>query len=199
MNRTLKALAPLTILLISGLTSIPVVRAQSGRICDIGSDFEPAAETQRTVELSEFKIAVSIPENYRTMKFQDGSVQILHPNTFNWLQCLASGGSGAHGYYSESIEQVAPDPTMSVQEQLAWTMGYAINADGSRTPTATGVVPYQQNGLDGYIASSPTSYSATFLGRVPDSTQLLQVSVGCDCEVDVESLLELLSNIRPSP
>lgn len=59
--------------------------------CETDGDYEPAAETYRTVELSDFRISVSIPENYRLMRRQNGEVEILHPDDFEWLQCLARG------------------------------------------------------------------------------------------------------------
>jgi len=86
---------------------------------------------------------------------------------------------------------------MSLREQATWTAGYSINRDGTRTPSATSVTPYQQNGLDGYIVTSDLGYSVTFLGAASGSNQLLQVSASCDCEVDVEALTDLLSRIHP--
>ena len=86
---------------------------------------------------------------------------------------------------------------MSLREQATWTAGYNVNQDGIRTPIATSVTPYQQNGLNGYVITSELGYSVTFLGTIPNSDQLLGVSASCDCEVDVEALTNLLSRIRP--
>lgn len=86
---------------------------------------------------------------------------------------------------------------MSLREQVSWATGYSINADGSRTPGATQVFPYQANGIDGYIATSQSGYSVIFLGTVPGLNGLLEVSAGCDCEVDIEAVTDLLMNIRP--
>ncbi|MGF1537446.1 MAG: hypothetical protein ACFB4J_13325 [Elainellaceae cyanobacterium] len=183
--------------LLIGIAAPMPVQAQPGQLCGTDGSYEEPSETTRVVELPDFDIAVSIPENYRTMKFEDGSVQILHPDDFEWLRCLANGGSGAGGYYSESIQQVAPDPTMSLQEQATLLAGYSTNPDGSRTPIATEVLHYQENGLDGYIGWYPYAYGHSFLGTVTGSDRLLRVSTGCDCEVELESLLDLLSKIRP--
>jgi hypothetical protein len=120
----------------------------------------------------------------------------LHPDDFEWIQCLARGGNGGGGFYSEQISQVSRDPSMSLREQATWTAGYSVNRDGTRTPVATSITRYQQNGLDGYIVTSISGYSVTFLGTTPQSNQLLKVSASCDCEVDVEAVTDLLSRIR---
>lgn len=184
-SSTLSACLPLT------------VQAQPRPVCTTDGSYEPAAETNRTIALPDFNIAVAIPANYRAMKLQDGAVQILHPADFEWLQCLARGGTGAHGYYSERIQQVQPHPTMSLPEQASWSVGYRVNPDGSRTPGATSLTPYQDNGLDGYIATSISGYSVVFLGTAPGSNLLLQISAGCDCEVDIEAVTDLLSRVQP--
>lgn len=177
--------------------ALPIAPAHAQQICATDGNYEPAADTYRTIDLHAFSISVSIPENYRLMARQDGSVEILHPDDYEWLQCLANGGVGAHGYYSESIRQVAPDPAMSLREQTAWAMGYSINADGSHSQIATQVFPYQANGINGYVATSMSGYSVTFLGTVPGADQLLEVSAGCDCDVDIEAVTDLLLHIRP--
>lgn len=181
----------------SAIFAPSVGQAQSGQLCETDGNYEPAAETTRTVELPDFGISVEIPENYRAMKLQDGSVQILHPDDFEWLQCIARGGTGAHGYYSETIEQVEPDPSMSLREQAIWSVGYAINPDGRRRPAVGDVTPYQQNGLNGYVVSSMSGYGVAFLGTSPNSDQLLRVSASCDCEVEADAVTELLSGIKP--
>ncbi|MGP1385805.1 MAG: hypothetical protein ACTS2F_19765 [Thainema sp.] len=184
-------------LLISAVIAPSGVQAQLSQQCETDGSYEPAAETTRTVELPDFGISIEIPENYRAMKLQDGAVQILHPDDFEWLQCIARGGTGAHGYYSETIEQVEPDPAMSLREQAIWSVGYATNPDGSRSPAVTDVVPYQHSGLNGYVVSSMSGYSAVFLGTSPDSDQLLRVSASCDCEVEAEAVTDLLAGIKP--
>ena len=186
----------LATLLVSAIAPVSI-HAQPGQICDTDGDYEPASTTTRTVELRDVGIAVAIPENYRAMRREDGTVLILHPDDFEWLQCLARGGNGGGGFYSENIRQIPRTPAMSLREQATWTAGYNVNQDGIRTPIATSVTPYQQNGLNGYVITSELGYSVTFLGTIPNSDQLLGVSASCDCEVDVEALTNLLSRIRP--
>lgn len=199
MKPTAQALtAVTTVALLMGAIAPSTTQAQPEQEwCETDGDYEPAADTLRTVELPDFNIAVSIPENYRLMRRQNGEVEIAHPDDYEWLQCLARGGSGGHGYYSERINRVERDPSMSLREQAIWSVGYRTHADGSRTPSATQVFPYQANGIDGYIATSQTGYSVTFLGTVPGLDGLLKVSAGCDCGVDIEDVADLLLNIRP--
>ncbi|MGF1522579.1 MAG: hypothetical protein ACFBSF_09715 [Leptolyngbyaceae cyanobacterium] len=174
-------------LLVGAIAPTPAL-AQTGTLCEWDTNYEPPAGTTRTVELADFNIAVSIPENYRTMRRQDGAVEILHPNDFEMLQCIASGGYGAGGYYSERIQQVTPDPMLSLQEQALQQM-----REGNANPTTR----YQSNGLNGYIVPSMSGYGVMFLGTVPGSNQLLEVTAGCDCDVDADLLVDLLSRIQP--
>jgi len=169
----------------------------SRQVCETDGDYEPAAETMREVELPEVGVVVSIPENYRAMKMQSGAVQILHPDDFEWIQCLVGGGTGAHGYYSETIDTVQPESDRSLEEQASWTVGYSYDEDGDREPGATEVISHEENGFNGYIATSMTGYSVVFLGTMPESDDLLRVSAGCDCEVEAEAVTDLLSRIQP--
>jgi hypothetical protein len=56
----------------------------------------------RTVELPQFGINLDIPEDYRTMARKDGSVEIMDPNHFELVSCIARGGKaiGAHGWWA---------------------------------------------------------------------------------------------------
>lgn len=187
-------------LVLGGLGAIaPLAKAQdaSRPLCETDGDYEPAAETRREVTLPDLGVVVSIPANYRAMKLQSGAVEILHPDDFEWIQCLVRGGRGAHGYYSEKINTVLPEPSQTLEEQASWTVGYSFDEDGDRVPGATQVMPHQQNGFNGYIATSMTGYSVVFLGTMPGSDNLLRVSAGCDCEVEMDDVIELLTYIRP--
>ncbi|MDB9525546.1 hypothetical protein PN498_06070 [Oscillatoria sp. CS-180] len=162
------------------------VRAQSQELCEPDGNYESPSETLRTVELPELGVSVSIPENYRTMKLQNGAVQILHPDDFEWIQCVANGGRGGGGYYFEMIQKVMPDPTLNLQEQASRMMGSDIQ-----------IMAYQQNGLEGYIVNSVYGYNVAFLGTIPGYQHLIEVSAGCDCEIEVEAVTDLLSEVRP--
>lgn len=164
-------------------------------LCSVDGDYEPASTTTRTLALQEWGIAVEIPENYRSMKLQNGAVMILHPDDFQMIQCIAQGGRGGHGFYSETIELVPDDLTMDLREQAIWMMGYGTNAEGDRVPIPHNIIPYQKGSISGYIVTSQSGYGVSFLGTIPNQSRLLQVSAACDCEVGIESVTDLLENI----
>ena len=68
----------------------PVLSTIAQPTCPATAEHTPADE-MRTVELVQFGVELSIPENFRAMARQDGSVSILSPFEFNQLQCLAQG------------------------------------------------------------------------------------------------------------
>ena len=186
-----------TLFAVSSVASIGLP-AKAQQFCDASNSAsygERASETRRTVELSNLGVAVAIPENYRTMQLQSGAVRILHPSDFDMLQCLARGGQGGHGMYVETIEIVEDDLMMDLQEQATWLAGYSERANGSRIPAAAQVIPYEKDGLSGYIVASEIGYSASFLGVIPGRDSLLKVSAGCDCKVGVDAITDLLPNI----
>lgn len=191
-SKALFSLVPSFLLL--GVSLLPAL-AQEPEYCSTDGDFEPPAETLRTVALPDFGIAVEIPSNYRTMKRQDGIVEILHPDDFEMLQCIAQGGLGASGYYSETIQLVEPDPSITLREQAIWSVGYGFDANGRRIPAYSQITEYNQNSLSGYIVQSISGYSVTFLGTYPGGSKLLDVTAGCDCDVDMQAVIDVLSNI----
>ena len=155
---------------------------------------EPPSSTLRTIRLERFGIQVSIPENFRTMLRQDGTVQILHPDDFARIECLAQGGRGGHGYYFEMIRLVSQDPSLSLREQAIWSVGYDYE---NKIPIATQVIEYNQLSLSGYIVKSQTGSSVNFMGNVIGRTEILKVNASCDCLVEVKDLTTLLSRIQP--
>lgn len=157
---------------------------------------EPPAETLRTVDLPDFNLAVEIPSNYRVMKRQDGSVEILHPDDFEMFQCLLRGGYGGQGYYSEVIQLVDPDPTLSLREQAIWSVGYQLDSSGDRLPAYAQLLPYEgAGGLNGYVVESISGYGVRFLGTYDGSDRLLEVTARCDCDVPIEAATDLLERI----
>ena len=155
---------------------------------------EPPSSTLRTIRLERFGIQVSSPENFRTMLRQDGNVQILHPDDFAMIECLAQGGRGGGGYYSETIRLVSQDPSLSLREQAIWSVGYDYE---NKIPIATQVIEYNQLSLSGYIVKSQTGSSVNFMGNVIGRTEILKVNASCDCLVEVKDLTTLLSRIQP--
>jgi hypothetical protein len=158
---------------------------------------EPPSSTLRTIRLEQFGIQVSIPENFRTMLRQDGTVEILHPNDFAMIECLAQGGRGGGGYYSERIRLVSQDPSLSLREQAIWSVGYDYDIHQNKIPIATQVIEYNQLSLSGYIVTSRIGSFVNFMGNVTGRTEILEIDASCDCLVEVKDLTTLLSRIQP--
>lgn len=51
-----------------------------------------ASETTRRLTLTQFGIALEIPENFRAMLRSDGSVEVMDPGTYRLFRCQAMGG-----------------------------------------------------------------------------------------------------------
>jgi hypothetical protein len=169
------------------------------KLCSDDGNYEPASSTYKTVELPEFGIQVNIPDNYRTMKRNDGSVAIVHPDDFEHLQCMANGGLGGRGYYSEVIQLVDRDDSISLREQAMRTRGYDHDAQGNQILSSDNVLDYKQGDLSGYIAftkNSPTFNGAVFLGEVPGTEKVLEIYPSCDCDTTVDDLKDLLSRVK---
>jgi hypothetical protein len=47
------------------------------------------------------------------------------------------------------------------------------------------------------ITNLMEGFSVVFLGTVPGLDHLIQVSAGCDCEVEIEDVTRLLDHIYP--
>jgi hypothetical protein len=170
--------------------------AQS-KFCSSDGTYEPPSATFRNVNLHEFGIKVEIPNNYKAMKRSNNSVQILHPDDFEMFQCIAKGGRGGGGYYSQTIKTVNRDSSKTLRDQAKWSAGYSIDQQGNRTPTANQILEYRKYPLSGYIVTSELGYGVIFLGKVQGKKEILEVSVGCDCPVKINDLTSLLSRIKP--
>jgi hypothetical protein len=183
------------LLLTLGMSPDPAL-AQSPEICASNRAAESPADTLRTVMLPDFNLSVDIPSNYRAIKLQDGSVEILHPADFEILQCVLRGGEAGHGYYSEIIRLVEPDPSLTLREQAIWSVGYQLDSEGDRAPAYAQLLPYEgAGGINGYLVESISGYSVTFLGYYNGSDQLLEVNAGCDCGVGTEAVQTVLRRI----
>lgn len=182
---------------LGGMIPAPAI-AQTGSSCELTEPWEDTARELRTVVLKDWGMQVDIPRNYRTMKRQDGSVEILHPQNYAMIQCILNGGGGGQGYYSESIRPVKRQAGQSLREQARWVGGWSEDETGKRQPLGT-LEAYQKNGFNGYLVFSPSGYSVAFLGTFNNQRQLWQIDASCDCEVDRSSLVDLLERIHPLP
>ncbi len=177
------------------LGSLGLPPAQAQRLCDTG-EYEPDATTQRTVTLPQFGLAVTIPSNYRALRRQDGAVEILHPQDYEFIQCILAGGLGGRGYYSESLRLVPRDRRLSLREQALVISGNGADAVGPGGLRAR-AEPYRVGDWVGYLVESVSGYSVTFVSEQPRQPQfLLVVYAGCDCSVEREAMRDFLSRMQ---
>lgn len=146
-----------------------------------------ASDTYRTVELPEFGLEVDIPSNYRTMKLQDGGVEIVHPQDYALLQCVAQGRGYGRGYYSEEIHWLNETTAQLNQVVRSYQSDKFVEE----------VVPYTQGNLTGYLVKRNIPLSRTsFIGTLPETDKLLVITPSCDCDVEPEATINLLSRVR---
>ncbi|PZO44591.1 MAG: hypothetical protein DCF19_02265 [Pseudanabaena frigida] len=148
----------------------------SQRLCIVDKNFEPNSKNFRTIKLYHYGIEVDIPSNYRSIKEQDGSVKILHPNYFALFQCISNGGKGGQGYESLDIHLVDRDTSISLKEQAALAVGYRTNIRGEKEPVDVEILNYQVGEIAGYIVNSRIGQSYVFTGLIRGSNKILQVS-----------------------
>ncbi len=166
--------------------------------CPLTHADERASRRYKKVRINEGKIEFEIPDNYRTMKRQDGSVLILHPSDFEFLQCMERGGRGGRGYAFQEIKLIDIDESMSLQDKAILDA-----TDETETPEKNLIdgesafkFKFKNGNISGYVLLTELKYSSTFLGVTPDKKKALRIVAGCDCEVDMNSFLRLLSTVK---
>lgn len=111
------------------------VTAQQELCRDIG--FVGRSETYRTLKLPQFGINIDIPENYRVMALNDGSIEILDPGIFEIRSCMARGGKsffggGAGGLTIRLVKNPRNLPLLTLlrQEGVSYDNYYRYNLSG---------------------------------------------------------------------
>jgi hypothetical protein len=155
--------------------------------CVEDGTYEPATTTTRTVKLPEFGLQIDIPENYRTLKRDRNNVEILHPDDYAFITCIASGGEGlGYGYYSEYITLESASAEDKIREAV------------SNGATAN---PYNQGIFSGHIITFSSERSAfgrsKFLGTIGNNDRIFSVYASCDCDTEMEDLTRLMARISP--
>ncbi|MCA6522071.1 MAG: hypothetical protein IM596_09505 [Pseudanabaena sp. M051S1SP2A07QC] len=146
------------------------------RLCTINENFKPNSKNFRTIKLYHYGIEVAIPSNYRSIKEQDGSIKIVHPNYFAVFQCINNGGRGGQGYESQDIKLIDRDNSMSLKEQAIFAVGYRSNSRGEKEPVPVDIFNYQVGEIAGYIVASKIGKASAFTGLIRGSNKILQVS-----------------------
>lgn len=151
---------------------------------------EKASSILRTVRLEKFGIQVDIPENYRAILLQDGTVQILDPDYVNSKCFYLQTGIGG-GMYSQNIRLIKANHSLTPRQQAILASGY--NQNDELEPK---IIEYNQGSLSGYIVISDFG-SIGFIGSIINKKQVLNISIDCDCPVELDELKTLLSRIQP--
>ena len=146
------------------------------RLCTVDESFEPNSKNFRTIKLNHYGIEVDIPSNYRSIKQQNESVKILHPNYFALFQCIDNGGRGGQGYESLDINLIDRDSSMSLKKQAVLAVGYETNIRGEKEPTDVEIFNYQVGEIAGYIVISKIGKSYVFTGLIRGRNKILQIS-----------------------
>ncbi|AFZ61203.1 hypothetical protein H6G54_29180 [Anabaena cylindrica FACHB-243] len=167
-----------TVLLLSSQNLVFNTPAIAQRKCGNTEPVE-ASKTTRTIKLKQFGIKVKIPANFRTILRKDGSVMILDPGSYEAMRCRAP-----HGIYSFSIKSL-PNPQQLSLLELA-KISY---------PNITGETPnihnYSFNNTQALIIDAQGGYGAYGIFNVPGKG-VIEMSAGCDCEVDKTCVIEYL-------
>lgn len=173
------------VLLFSLIMNIHPVIAQQELCRDIG-EVAPS-QTLRTLELPQFGINIDIPENYRALAQNDGSVQILDPGNFELVSCVARGGEAPfeRGMSRLTIRPVnnprnLPLLTLSQQEEIYDGSYYRYNLDGTQA----------------IITESSAGYSVGAWFVSPTIDEVILVEISCDCELSRDDIVMELDKTR---
>ncbi len=158
----------------------------------LGVRHQEPAKTLRTAKLPELGITIDIPSNYRIIRRQSGSTEIVSPEEFEFLQCIAKHGTRGlrgTGRYAQWLKPLTQSEAMLELER---------DRQSNRQ-----IYPYNKGNLEGFIsANSNFDFGVSFIGRISDastgqSTGYFEVVVYCDCPVELSDLLDLLERIKP--
>lgn len=162
--------------------------------CSMTRTNELASKQYRTVRIEEENIEFQIPQNYRTIKSQDGSTLILHPSDFDFLQCMARGGRGGQGYGYQSIQIIDRNELTTLEENILSSGSKRISDE--KLSGIESFFTFRTESISGHIVLTKLKYSAYFLGAIPGSGKVLKIEDGCDCEVNMNDLTRLLSTVK---
>ncbi|MBD3885331.1 hypothetical protein IFO70_26745 [Phormidium tenue FACHB-886] len=144
----------------------------------------PASEATRSLELPQFALKFTIPENFRAILRHSGAVEILNPGTYQVLRCVAQGGQALGRGYTSTIVRSLPNPSNMNLRQF---VEQNTRLNGS-------ITPYVWHDKQGYLVRSRMDRSAQFWISPEMASEVVVISSGCDCDGMFNQLLILLEN-----
>lgn len=145
---------------------------------------KPSPQT-RTIALKQFGLKIQIPENYKTLLRNDGSVMILNPADYDLIACTARGGFGGRGVDSTIVIESLPNSKKLPLISLAHR----------KYGTGSLIESYKLSGRDGLLVQSPEGIRATYFIKIPGIDNIVQISEACACRVnskDIKNILQLV-------
>ncbi|MEM9089709.1 MAG: hypothetical protein AAGC93_13295 [Cyanobacteria bacterium P01_F01_bin.53] len=111
-----------------------------------GDNNIPTATTTRTATFADFGLQVTIPANFRTLLYNNGTIAIVHPVDFNLIQCLTLGLPvlGTDALNPESFRLIDNPTELTAQD-------YALGLEMSGFTISETISMQTENGLQVFI------------------------------------------------
>ncbi len=157
------------------------------------NDSVPASTTTRKVQLPQFGVQVTIPENFHIMAREDGSVSILNPVEFNHIQCLKQGipvmGTELE---SESFSLVDnPERLSALEFAKKFAKSYCQSGNPACSVSDT-ISSHTIDRIEVVILEASHGYEIAYAWyRLPDTGSLVSISAFTKAD-----LFDLLSRIQ---
>ena len=172
------------------LPATSVAQAQAPAPCRDTDTVAPTAE-RRSLRLAQFGITVEIPDNYRAILRNDGSVQVVDPGTYNLIRCEILGGDPLGRGYSELVIRSAE---ATEADSLEATVREDVYAGPNRNAITTQacITPYPFKDQQGYLVQSGSGRHAEFWLEPQVGADVVVLETSCDCSGMVDRLLSVL-------
>lgn len=157
-----------------------------------GDNNIPTATTTRTATFVDFGLQVTIPANFRTLLYNNGTIAILHPVDFNLIQCLTLGLPvlGTDALNPESFRLIDNPTELTAQE-------YAMGLEMPGFTMSETISMETENGMQVFIREAVeqeglgVSFAYAWF-QPADRHSIIEISTATKAE-----LLDLLSRIQP--
>ncbi len=160
----------------------PVLSTIAQPTCPATAEHTPADE-MRTVDLAQFGVELSIPENFRAVARQDGSVSIMSPFEFNHIQCLVQDlpvmGTELDTEDFRLVENPNGLSTMAYAEAVASNPSWFLVSD---------IMVETFDGVEVVMLEVSDGYETTYAWYQPAGTDRL-VQISAFTQADITDLL----------